>query len=97
MSLKDWLLRSFRLWRSGFAFGIPILFFWTFNKQQKLVNKNEQTTYDKLSGICVTANKLSKFQIARSVILFITLPIIIVIALLLFGLLFIYLKYIFYL
>ena len=73
ISLKDWLIRSFRLWRSGFAFGIPILSLWTLNREQKLVSKNEQTTYDKLSGICVTANKLSKFQIARAIILFIVL------------------------
>ena len=69
MSLKDWLIRSFRLWRSGFAFGIPILSLWTFNREQKLINKHEQTTYDKLSEISVTANKLSKFQIARAFVI----------------------------
>ncbi len=69
ITLKDWLIRSFRLWRSGLAFGIPILSLWTINKEQKLVNKNEQTTYDKLSGIIVSASKLSKFQIIRAIII----------------------------
>ena len=78
MHLKDWLISSFRLWKSGFAFGIPLLNLWVCNKQTKLVNNNEQTTYDKLSGICVIANKkLSTFHIVKNVILSIIILIII--------------------
>jgi hypothetical protein len=69
ITLKDWLIRSFRLWRSGFAFGIPFLNLWTFNREQKLINKNQQTTYDKLSGISVSASRLSKFQIIRAIVI----------------------------
>lgn len=69
ITLKDWLIRSFRLWRSGFAFGIPFLSLWTLNREQKLINKNQQTTYDSLSGIIVSGSKLSKLQIIRATII----------------------------
>ena len=84
MSLKDWLLRSFRLWKSGFAFGIPILKLWAHNKQKKLLNNNEQTTYDTLSGIYVTADKRSKFQIVKAIFLSIIILIIIFVILIIF-------------
>lgn len=69
ITLKDWLIRSFRLWRSGFAFGIPFLYLWTLNREQKLIYKNQQTTYDQLSGISVSASKLSKFQIILATVI----------------------------
>ncbi len=68
ISLKDWLKRAFGVWCSGFAFGLPLFSLWTFNKQQKLIDKGQRTTYDERYGFQVFSEKLSRFQLLRALI-----------------------------
>lgn len=59
MSLNDWLRRALGVWRSGFAFGIPLLGFWTFSREHQLIKDGKQSTYDAKGGFHVLVQSVS--------------------------------------
>lgn len=59
MDLNDWLSRAFNVWKSGMAFGIPLVSLWTTIRENKRVGMMQPTTYDQRCGFQVYGRTLS--------------------------------------
>jgi uncharacterized RDD family membrane protein YckC len=50
LKFKEYLHRNFLLWKSGFAFGIPLFNLYTMEKQFRRIKKGQQASYDEFTG-----------------------------------------------
>lgn len=68
MNLNDWISRASNVWRSGFAFGFPLLSLWTLLRESRLVSAKSQASYDARGGYQVFVKPLSKTHKAVGVV-----------------------------
>ncbi|MBC6413790.1 MAG: RDD family protein [Chromatiales bacterium] len=86
LTLSQYLARNSRMWVTGFAFGIPLIYLFTFIYQALRLGKKKPASYDESIGCRVYAAPLGWKRISLFVILFAML-VIFVGALILFGVL----------
>jgi len=67
MALDDWFNRAFNVWRSGLAFGVPLVNLWTMHREYKRVGMSRQSTYDQHCGYQVYGRKLSPVRMLVAV------------------------------